>query len=116
MDGEDVTRRPAEWALLLLGWLLLAAPSGAVMFAITTFLFAFSSQADRLMGPLVRAGPWVVGLGALLVGGAVLASTRSLPRALWAVLGSIAVAWPVAVVVYWVVSFRLGLNPPRFGF
>ncbi len=114
MGGTGVTRRPLEWVLLLLGWVAIAGPSGFVMYAVTTFLFAFSGGQYR-MTPIVGAAPWVVGVGALLVGGGVLAATRSLPRALWAVVRSIAVAWPLAVLVLWVVSFRLGLNPPRFG-
>ena len=115
MRGAGVPWRPAEWGLLLLGWVVLAVPSGLVMSAVTTFLFAFSAGQSR-MTPIVRAGPWLVSIGTLLVGGAVLAATRSLPRAWWAVLGSIVVAWPVAVVAYWVVADRLGANPPRFGF
>ncbi len=115
MRGAGVPPRAIEWALLLLGWVVLAGPSGSVMYTVTTFLFAFSGGQYRMV-PIVGAGHWIVGLGALLVGGAVLAATRSLPRALWAVLGTIVVAWPVAVVVYWVLADRLGANPPRFGF
>ena len=107
MGGTGVTRRPLEWVLLLLGWVVLAGPIGFAMYAVTTFLFAFSGGQHRLT-PIVGAGPWIVSLGALLVGGAVLAATRSLPRALWAVLASIVAAWPVAVFVLWAVSFRLG--------
>ena len=103
------------WVKLCLLWLLLAVPSGAVMYVVTTFLFAFSGGQYRMV-PIVRAGPWIVGIGALLVGDAVLAATRSLPRAVWAVLGTIVVAWPVAVVAYWVAADRLGYQPPRFGF
>ena len=42
MRGASVTRRPTGWVLLLLGWVVLAVPSGLVMYAVTTFLFAFS--------------------------------------------------------------------------
>ena len=114
MTRPGVAQRPAEWVLLLLGWVVLAVPVGFVLYAVTTFLFAFSGGQSR-MTPIVGAGPWIVSIGALLVGGAVLAATRSLPRALWAVLGSIAVAWPVAVVILWVIAERFGLHPPRFG-
>ncbi len=115
MGKVGMTRRPVEWVLLLLGWVVLAGPSGFVMYAVTTFLLAFTGGQSR-MTPIVGAGPWLVGIGALLVGGVVLAATRSLPWALGAVLGSIVVAWPVAVVAYWVVAERLGANPPQFGF
>ncbi len=115
MGGTGVTRQPLEWVLLLLGWVAIAGPSGFVMYAVTTFLFAFSGGPHRIMGPIVRAGPWVIGVGALLNGGVVLAATRSLPPALRAILGSIVVAWPVAVVVCWVVADRLGTSPPRRG-
>ena len=115
MRGAGVPRRGTEWAVLLLAWALLCGPSGAVMYVVTTFLFAFSSGESRMV-PIVAAGPWLVAAVALLAGAVALATTRSLPRALWAVLGSIVVAWPVAVVVYWVVSDRLGYQPPLFGF
>lgn len=105
-----------EWTVLLLAWLLLAGPSGAVMYVVTEFLFAFSGERSQVMGPLVRAGPWIVGLGALLAGGIVLMSTGSLARAAGTILGSIVGAWLVVVVVLWVVSDWRGLQPPRFGF
>ena len=80
MRRAGVTR-PMDVVVLLLTWVLLYGPFGAVMYAVTTFLFAFSGGQSR-MTPIVGAGPWLAGNGALLVGGAVLAATRSLPRAL----------------------------------
>ena len=115
MSGAGVTRRSVDWVFLLLGWVALAGPIGLVMYAVTTFLSAFSGGQYRMV-PIVAAGPWLVAVVSLLVGAVVLAATRSLPRALGAVLGSIVVTWPVAVVAYWVVADRLGANPPRFGF
>ncbi len=114
MSGAGVTLRSVDWVFLLLGWVALAGPSGLVMYAVTTFLFAFSGGQYRMV-PIVAAGPWLVAVVSLLVGAVVLAATRSLPRALRAILGSIVVAWPVAVVVCWVVADRLGTSPPRRG-
>ena len=54
MGEKGVTRRSLEWVLLLLGWILLAGPIGFVMYAVTTFLFAFSGGQYR-MTPIVGA-------------------------------------------------------------
>ncbi len=116
MAETGATRRLAGWAVLLLGWVVLAVPSGVVLHGVTTFVFADAGQRSRTMGLVVRAGPRIVGLGALLVGCTVLTTRRSPSRALWAILGGIAVAWPVFVVILWAVSNWLGLKPPRFGF
>lgn len=91
MRGTGVPRRATAWALLLLAWALLCGPSGAVMYARTTFLFAFSSSESRMV-PIVAASPWLVAVVALLAGAAALAATRSLAQVVGAILGGLAVA------------------------
>ena len=103
--------RPMDFVVLLLAWVLLYGPFGAVMYVVTTFLFAFSGAQYRMV-PVVQGGFWAVGLLALLAGGTALVRTRSLPRAVGLMLASAAVAWLVAIGVYWIVSFRLGATPP----
>ena len=96
---------------LLLAWLALCGPLGAVLYLITTFLFAFSGCQARMV-PIVNGGVWVVNLAALVVGGVALARTRSLRPAVRALLVGAVVAWLVAILVYWLVSFRLGAASP----
>src|SRR5215217_7172141 len=102
--------RPVDLVVLLLAWVLVYGPVGAVMYAVTTFLFAFSGGQYRMV-PVVRGGFWAVGLAVLLGGGLALARTRSLARAGGLMLASAAVGWLVALGVYWLVSFRLGATP-----
>ena len=103
-----------DLVVLLLVWVLLYGPFGAVMYAVTTFLFAFSGGQYRMV-PVVQGGFWTVALVVLLVGLIALARTRSLARAVGLMFASAAVAWLVALGVYWLVSFRLGADapPPR---
>ena len=77
-----------------------------VMYAVTTFLFAFSGGQYRMVE--------VVGLGALLVTASALAVAlalwrlRSPGQAATGVLVFSAIAWTVAVVGEWLLSFSLG--------
>ena len=110
MRRAGVTR-PMDVVVLLLTWVLLYGPFGAVMYLVTTFLFAFSGGQYRMV-PVVQRGFWVVGLVVLLVGGIALARTRSLTRAVGLMLASAVAAWLLAIGVYWLVSFRLGAIAP----
>lgn len=98
------------WLGLLGRWLLLAGPTGFVLYVATTFLFAFSGGQHRMV-PVVQIGPWVAGGVALLIGGATLATTRSLPRATRALGWTLVVAWVVVIGAYWALSFRFGARP-----
>ncbi len=113
MRRAGVTR-PMDVVVLLLTWVLLYGPFGAVMYAVTTFLFAFSGAQHRVV-PVVQGGFWPAELVALLVGVMALTLTRSRGTALNLMFASAAVAWLVALGIYWLVSFRLGAPPPPPG-
>lgn len=77
-----------------------------VMYLVTTFLFHFSSGQDR-MGPVVNNGALGVVAGTLLLA-AVVWKVRSPGAALrWTAITT-PVAWVVAVIVEWGLSFAFG--------
>ncbi|HEY8597466.1 MAG TPA: hypothetical protein VIL85_03485 [Thermomicrobiales bacterium] len=97
---HGVARR---WLALPLAWLLLCGPPGAVLYLVTTFVFAFSSVQGR-MAPVVGNAFWVVELGALIVGACALARTRSLRSAVPLMLLTAGVGWCAAVGIEWYVA------------
>ena len=99
--------RPMDVVMVLLTWVVLQAP----MLPVTGFLFTFDQGTSRMV-PVVLHGFWIVGVVVLLVGLIALARTRSSQRAVRLMLASAALAWLVAIGVYWIVSFRLGATAP----
>jgi hypothetical protein len=97
---HDIARR---WLTLLLAWLLLCGPPGAVLYLVTTFVFAFSST-QRRMVPVVDNAFWVIELGALLVGVCALARTRSLRSTVPLVLLTAGVGWCMAIGIEWYIA------------
>jgi hypothetical protein len=83
-------------------------PAAGVAYLVTTFLFAFSGGQNRMV--------LVVNLGALVVIGlqvlvAVLAWSLRSPAAAvkWTVIATGA-GWVAAIIVEWLISFRLGAS------
>lgn len=88
-------------------WFVIHGVSGAVMFGVTTFLFAFSGGQTR-MAPVVTAGFWGVGAVVLAAGLIVMQRTRTQTTAVQAMLISVVVAWSIVVFIEWRLSFLLG--------
>lgn len=88
-------------------WLLLHGTLGAVMLAVTTFLFDFSGAQYR-MGPVVTNGFLAVGVFVFASGMLALVKTGSLRTAVRVLLVSAVLAWSIAVFVEWRISFQLG--------
>ncbi len=100
-----MVRMPARWttALAIVFIVGLVAP---VMYLVTTFLFHFSSGQDR-MGPVVNYSALGVVAGTLLLA-PVVWKVRSPGAALrWTAIAT-PVAWVVAVIVEWGLSFAFG--------
>ena len=80
--------------------------SGAFMYLVTTFLFAFSGGQNR-MGPVVALGALAV-IATTLLAAAI--AWRIRPPATAAITAGIAtaVAWVLAIFVEWSISYVLG--------
>jgi hypothetical protein len=98
---------PSSWRGLLLAWLGLCGLVGAVMLGVTTFLFAFSGQQERMV-PVVQLGFWAVAALALATGVAALVLGRPLRVAVYTMLAAVAAGWALAFPIEWRVSSFLG--------
>ena len=83
-------------------------PAAGFFYLVTTFLFAFSGG-QYLMVPIVSAGPIVV-LTLTLVIAAVAWIFRSPVAAIKAAAIVTGAGWGAAIVVEWLISFRLGAS------
>jgi arginine exporter protein ArgO len=102
---EPAPYRPPTWATVLSIALIvgLVAP---VMYLVTTFLFHFSGGQYR-MGPVVDYGALAVIAGTLLLT-AIVWKVRSPAAALKTASIATPVAWFVAILVEWGLSFAWG--------
>ena|ERR1700674_2630952 len=97
--------RQAKVALAL-AVVLTIGLAGAFMYLVTTFLFHFSSDQDR-MGPVVNYGALVVIASTTLLA-AIAWKIRSPSAAVRYTAIATPVAWAVAVVAEWSLSFVFG--------
>ena len=79
-----------------------------VMYLVTTFLFNFSSGLSR-MEPVVHYGALVVVAVSLLIPAIIWKMRSPTAAGIYAAIGT-PVAWVVAVVVEWLLSFEFGVS------
>jgi hypothetical protein len=104
------TNQPTQgsWILSIVVLAAVVLPAAGFGYLVTTFLFAFSGGQDRMVEVVNLGALSVIALGVVVA--AVAWRLRSPAAAVKWTATATGLGWIAAVVVEWIVSFRLGAS------
>jgi len=96
------------WILWIVVLAAVVLPAGGFGYLVTTFLFAFSGGQNRMVEVVNVGALSVIALGVVVA--AVAWRLRSPATAVGWTATAMGLGWVAAIVVEWIVSFRLGAS------